>query len=264
MKTRTLRIAAAATLLIVGALASAGISNRKASSEQIDDWRMQAMSDRSGFAVWRLEFAKAFGNRAARFALAQLLISDIDASNSRRGLALLRQVAGEGDARAELQLGRILLRGQSAVPADFGESRVWLLKAAASKAPSIGVTDAPGPNDAPSGYAAYYLASIYRNGYGVRRDPRVAFDWLKRAAQAGVPQAQFQLANAYRQDGVVPRDDTMALYWLTLAGQAELAEANLALAIAYRNGELGLKADDNQYWEYVKETAHDYKHTIRQ
>lgn len=40
-----------------------------------------------------------------------------------------------------------------------------------------------------------------------------------------------------------------------------MAEANLAPAIAYKNGEPGLTANNDQYWSYVKETAHDYKHT---
>jgi TPR repeat protein len=254
----------AVAIVAASALVLFGVAMREASSEHVDEWRMQAMSTRQAQALWRLRIAETFGNDAARLALAQVLVSDADPQRVRRGVALLRRVADGGDARAQLQLGKILLKGLPCVGVDHTESREWLLKAAAAATRHAANTgeESPDPDNAPAGYAAFYLASIYRNGYGVAPDPRAAFEWLERAANAGVPQAQFQLANVYRQDGVVRRDDTRALHWLVRAGKAELAEANLALAIAYRNGELGLKPDEDEYWSYVKETAHDYKHTI--
>jgi TPR repeat protein len=106
------------------------------------------------------------------------------------------------------------------------------------------------PDATPAAWAAYSLASIYRNGYA----------WLEHAAQHGVPQAQFQLANIYRERG----DAAETLIWLRQPASAELPEANLALAMAYRNGELGLHRDDGEYWTYVKETLHDYKHRVVQ
>ncbi|MFM0556410.1 SEL1-like repeat protein [Paraburkholderia sediminicola] len=79
-----------------------------------------------------------------------------------------------------------------------------------------------------------------------------------------MPPAQFQLANEYRFGATLPHDDALALQWLTRAANAELPEANLALAMAYRNGELGMACDENEYWAHVKESEHDLKHVSRQ
>lgn len=266
MKTSALFMTAVAVVTAAGgALVIGGIMLNRTSADRIDDWRMQAISRHQPLANVRLQVAQAFGNRPARIALAQVLIADPDVGEVQRGISLLRRVAQDGDARAQLQLGRLYLKGRSGLAADYAESRRWLVMAARSTGPLLANADEPAsPDDAPAGYAALYLASIYRNGYGVAKDDRAAFNWLIKAANAGVPQAQFQLANVYREDGVVERDDANALHWLRLAGKGEFPEANLALAIAYRNGELGLHADNDQYWSYVKETAHDYKHRAAQ
>jgi TPR repeat protein len=133
---------------------------------------------------------------------------------------------------------------------DYVESRRWLTLAAS--------------HDSRDAQAAYDLATLYRNGYGVPRDASLAIRWLEQAAQAGLPLAQFQLANEYRFGATLPHDDALALQWLTRAANAELPEANLALAMAYRNGELGLLRDENEYWAHVKESEHDLKHVSRQ
>ncbi|MFK4442377.1 TPR repeat protein [Caballeronia udeis] len=264
MKKRMMIAAALACAAMLGAAGITGIAARHVSTERVDDWRMQAMSTHQPLAVWCLRVAEAAGNPAARLALAHVLIASADTGDVRHGVDLLRQAARLGNARAQLQLGKLLLKGQPGIDVDYVESRHWLMKAAPKgpvNLPAV-VREAPDLDDNPAGFAALYLASIYRNGYGVARNRQLAFYWLNRAALAGVPQAQFQLANVYREDGIVPRDDARALHWLTLASEAELAEANLALAIAYKNGELGLTADNDRYWSYVKETAHDYKHTV--
>jgi TPR repeat protein len=263
MKRPALLITAA--VLVSGALALGCIALSRTNAEKIDDWRMQAISRHQPLATLRLQVAQALGNQAAKLALAQVFIADIDVSQVQRGVSLLRELAQTGNARAQLQLGRLYLKGQTGVEVNYVESRRWLTKAAAFTKPQVADPDEPaGPDAAPAGYAAFYLASIYRNGYGVMKDEQAAFGWLVKSANAGVPQAQFQLANVYREEGVVTRDDTKALHWLELAGKGELPEANLALAMAYHNGELGLAADDNKYWSYVKETAHDYKHRVVQ
>lgn len=268
MKTSALSILATVAVIVGGALALGGITLSRTSTDAIDDWRMQAASGHQPLATLRLQVAQALGNQAAKLALAQVFIAGIDERRVQRGISLLGEVAETGDTRAQLQLGRLYLKGQAGINVNYVESRRWLAKAATLTKPQVADAteraEPAGPDEAPAGYAAFYLASIYRNGYGVAKDEQAAFDWLVKSASAGVPQAQFQLANVYREDGVVMRDDTKALHWLELAGKGELPEANLALAMAYHNGELGLQADDNQYWSYVKETAHDYKHQIVQ
>ncbi|CAB3642774.1 hypothetical protein LMG24238_00435 [Paraburkholderia sediminicola] len=218
----------------------------RVSNVQIDDWQMQGSATHAAWPVWRLRLAAAFGNAAAREALADVLVSSAQLDERRAGVELYRQLALDGVPNAQATLGHLLLRGVPGITPDYAESRRWLSVAAAHDP-----------------QAAYDLATLYRNGYGVARDSLLSIRWLEQAAQAGVPLAQFQLANEYRFGATLPHDDALALQWLKRAANAELPEANLALAIAYRNGELGMARDEDAYWAYVKESEHDLKHISR-
>jgi len=241
--------AAAATLAVAVAIAGgtfATVVGTQVSNVQIDDWQMQGTATHAAWPVWRLRIAAAFGNVAAREALADVLVSSAQVDERREGVELYRGLALDGVPAAQGTLGHLLLRGLPGIAPDYAQSRRWLSVAASHEA-----------------QAAYDLSALYRNGYGVARNPQLAIRWLEQAAQAGLPLAQFQLANEYRFGATLPHDDALALQWLTRAANAELPEANLALAIAYRNGELGMARDEDEYWAHVKETEHDLKHVSR-
>lgn len=235
-----------AVVVLAAASTLATVTAARVSNVQIDNWQMQGAATHAAWPVWRLRLSAAFGNAAAREALADVLVSSAQLAGRREGVGLYRQLALNGEPRAQATLGRLLLRGLPGIAPDYVESLRWLTAIA--------------PHDA---QAAYDLSTLYRNGYGVARDPRLAIRWLEQAAQAGVPLAQFQLANEYRFGTTLPHDDALALQWLMRAADAELPEANLALAIAYRNGELGMPRDEGEYWAYVKESEHDLKHVSR-
>lgn len=239
----------AATLGVAVAIAGgtlATVVGTQVSNVQIDDWQMQGTATHAAWPVWRLRIAAAFGNVAAREALADVLVSSAQVDERREGVELYRRLALDGVPAAQGTLGHLLLRGLPGIAPDYVQSRRWLSVAASHDA-----------------QAAYDLSALYRNGYGVARNPQLAIRWLEQAAQAGLPLAQFQLANEYRFGATLPHDDALALQWLTRAANAELPEANLALAIAYRNGELGMARDEDEYWAHVKETEHDLKHVSR-
>ncbi|USX06107.1 tetratricopeptide repeat protein [Paraburkholderia fungorum] len=239
----------AATLGVAVAIAGgtlATVVGTQVSNVQIDDWQMQGTATHAAWPVWRLRIAAAFGNVAAREALADVLVSSAQVDERREGVELYRRLALDGVPAAQGTLGHLLLRGLPGIAPDYAQSRRWLSVAASHDA-----------------QAAYDLSALYRNGYGVARNPQLAIRWLEQAAQAGLPLAQFQLANEYRFGATLPHDDALALQWLTRAANAELPEANLALAIAYRNGELGMARDEDEYWAHVKETEHDLKHVSR-
>jgi TPR repeat protein len=241
--------AAAATLAVAVAIAGgtfATVVGTQVSNVQIDAWQMQGTATHAAWPVWRLRIAAAFGNVAAREALADVLVSSAQLDERREGVESYRRLALDGVPAAQGTLGHLLLRGLPGIAPDYAQSRRWLSVAALHDA-----------------QAAYDLSALYRNGYGVARDPQLAIRWLEQAAQAGLPLAQFQLANEYRFGATLPHDDALALQWLTRAANAELPEANLALAIAYRNGELGMARDEDEYWAHVKETEHDLKHVSR-
>jgi TPR repeat protein len=248
MKVRLSLAVAAAVAISAGTLAT--VAATRVSSVQIDDWQMQGSSTHAAWPVWQLRLTSAFGNASAREALADVLVSSADLDEQREGVEIYRQLALGGSPRAQATLGHLLLRGIPGVEPDYTESRRWLTLAASQ--------------DSRDAQAAYDLATLYRNGYGVARDTRLAIRWLEQAAHAGLPLAQFQLANEYRFGATLPHDDALALQWLTRAANAELPEANLALAIAYRNGELGMARDESEYWAHVKESEHDLKHVSRQ
>ena len=249
--------------VLAASVACSAIALSRTPERQVDEWRMRALSTRDWSSLAKLRAASWSGSEAAAFALGSVLVGDGDAARVREGIRWLDRAADAGDAQssqAQLMLGRLFLNGTAGIAPDYAQSRAWLERAARSlpeTPPSSDAEDHAEDHAAPAGaQAAYSLASIYRNGYGVPRDPVAGMRWLTIAAAWGVPQAQFQLANVYRERG----DDAQTLLWLRRAAASENPEANLALAMAYRNGELGLKKDEGEYWSYVKETLHDYKH----
>lgn len=250
--------------VLTASAACSAIALSRTTGPQVDEWRMRALSARDWTSLTKLRAASWSGSEPAAFALGSVLIGDGDAARVHEGIGWLERAAEAGDVRAQLLLGRVFLNGASGVATDYVRSRLWLERAARSlpalpPSPALAVTeDQEGDEHAPpaGALAAYSLASIHRNGYGVPRDAAVGLRWLTLAATWGVPQAQFQLANVHRERG----DERQALVWLRRAAASENPEANLALAIAYRNGELGLRKNEGDYWTYVKETLHDYKH----
>jgi TPR repeat protein len=254
MKGRAIRFGA---LALAVSVACGAFALSRTPERQVDEWRMRALSTRDWTSLSKLRAASWSGSDAAAFALGSVLIGDGDASRVREGIGWLERSGEAGDVQAQLMLGRAYLNGAAGMAPDYAQSRVWLERAARSLPAKPPVTVDAEDHAPPAGaQAAYSLASIYRNGYGVPRDPAAGLRWLTLAAAWGVPQAQFQLANVHRERG----DDAQALVWLRRAAASENPEANLALAIAYRNGELGLRKDEGEYWSYVKETLHDYKH----
>ncbi|SAK84431.1 Sel1 domain-containing protein [Caballeronia hypogeia] len=246
------------TFAIAASVACSAIALSRTPERQVDEWRMRALSTRDWLSTAKLRFAAWSGSEAAAYALGSVLVVQKDPSRVQEGIDWLERAAEAGEVPAQLALGRVLLKGATGETPDYAQSRKWLERAARSlPATSPTVAANPDGHDAPAGaQAAYSLASIYRNGYGVPRDPAAGTHWLSLAASWGVAQAQFQLANVYRERG----DDAQALEWLKRAAASENPEANLELAMAYRNGELGLHKDEAEYWSYVKETMHDYKH----
>jgi TPR repeat protein len=250
---------------LVVACAAAAFMAARTPTRDIDEWRVRALSTRDWGSMTKLRAASWAGNDDAALALGAVLVGWRDARHVREGIGWLERSAEHGDADAQLLLGRVYFDGAAGAPPDYAQSRRWLERAARTLPATPALHDVDDDDDhdghAPlaGAQAAYWLASIHRNGYGVARDSNEGVRWLTLAARHGVPQAQFQLANVYRERG----DDAQALSWLERSAHAELPEANLALAIAYRNGEMGLRADDDRYWNYVKETLHDYKHRVQ-
>ena len=58
---------------------------------------------------------------------------------------------------------------------------------------------------------------LYDNGTGVNRDYAQAFAWYTKAAEQGVPRAQFNLGSMYAGGQGVPANLKEAYFWFDLA-----------------------------------------------
>lgn len=93
--------------------------------------------------------------------------------------------AHDGDARAQLRVGLLYLRGEG-VPQDYREARFWIEKAARQ-----GLAD-----------AQTRLGTLYRDGTGSAPDPELARQWLEKAAGQGHAEAQIRLARLLLADSL--------------------------------------------------------------
>lgn len=73
--------------------------------------------------------------------------------------------------------------------------------------------------------AQFNLALIYANGDGVPKDPVEAVRWCRRAAEQGLPEAQDRLGVMYIEGVGMPRDEREALTWFNVAALGGFAEA---------------------------------------
>ncbi len=106
----------------------------------------------------------------------------------------------QGDAEAQLYLGRMYSRGER-VPRDDTEAMRWYRMAA-----SQGDAD-----------AQYAVGISYVLGHGVLQDDAEAVRWLSLAAEQGNPDGQNVLGVMYSSGRGVIEDDTEAVRWHRLA-----------------------------------------------
>ena len=119
-----------------------------------------------------------------------------------QALAALRLAAEEGDADAQVSLGRLYAGGEG-VPQDFAEV-VRLYRLAAEQGRTSVQRD---------------LGDMYYNGRGVPVDYAGAAQWYRLAAERNDTVAQFNLALMYIDGLGVPRDLVQAHMWFNLAAR---------------------------------------------
>ena len=162
-----------------------------------------------------------------------------------------RQLAGQGDAEAQLSLGYMYYEGKG-VPQNFAEAVMWHRMAAeqgyAEAQLSLGFMYYEG-KAVPQNYAEavrwfrksaeqgdvaaqYNLGLMYYEGEGVPRDYAEAARWYRKAAEQGYAAAQFSLGDMYFAGKGVSRDYTKAVMWHRKAAEQSYAE----LVMWYRKG----------------------------
>ncbi|MGJ7490510.1 tetratricopeptide repeat protein [Variovorax sp. ZT4R33] len=150
----------------------------------------------------------------------------------------LERAAQQGHVPAQADLGFVYFNGNGSTPKDLARSFHWFQRAAdggsviaqcmvgdfyrlglggvaqdARKAFGWYQRTATQP-DRCAAKSQYALYASYVSGNGVRKDVPTAMSWLKRAANAGNPQAQRTLGQAYESGNGVRRDPALARVWL--------------------------------------------------
>lgn len=152
-----------------------------------------------------------------------------EASDFAQAMEWLRRAAEAGHRQAQTDLGGIYLEGgKGDVQADGKQAYDWFARAAAQG----------------SREALYYMGLILHAGKDVPQDKPQALQLWRRAAEAGVAEAQLALGLELAQAaGTVPE----GVAWLTRAVQAEAAktaaQAARALGFIYAKGRPGVPQD---------------------
>ncbi|MDL2284802.1 sel1 repeat family protein [Oxalobacter sp. OttesenSCG-928-P03] len=105
--------------------------------------------------------------------------------------------ADAGDKEAQYEAGLIYLWGVDSLNANADVAAGWFMKAAEAGQPE----------------AAYRLAALYVNGYGVRQNMERAHEWFEKAAEAGLGMAMFELGGMYEYGLGVKKDEEKARQW---------------------------------------------------
>lgn len=91
-------------------------------------------------------------------------------------------------------------------------------------------------------YAEYTLGVCYENAFGVKKDPSKAFSWYERAAQHAHTESTRHLADCYLYGFGVKEDAGAAVEWYIKAADSGNAIALRQLGVCYEKG-LGVQAD---------------------
>ena len=95
-------------------------------------------------------------------------------------------------------------------------------------------------------WAQLNLGAAFDHGAGgFPLDPVRAVAWYRRAAEAGLAEAQFNLAHCLASGNGAPRDDAEALRWMLLAAEQDLASAQYLAGVMLDEG-IGTSRDHDR------------------
>lgn len=169
---------------------------------------------------------------------AMRLLAEIYESNNNfhESLFWYKKLADMDDAKAQYRLGQLYYHGNSSFNIQENEQKaIKLFFSSANKA------------YAPAEFA---ISTAYRNGRGVLRDYKKAFEWANKAAEHGDINAQNNLGMHYKYGLGVKKSDTKALFWFKKAAEQGSHGAQSNLGDLYEKGGIGVKQDYQKslYW----------------
>jgi TPR repeat protein len=185
-----------------------------------------------------------------------------------------RQLAAQGDANAQFNLGYIYFYGEG-TPKDQQQALFWIGKAAekgvARAQRHLGFMYSSGKGvpkddqqaafwyrkaaDQNNADAQFLLGSMYSDGKGVPKDDQQAAFWYRKAADQNSADAQFLLGSMYSDGKGVPKDDQQAVFWYRKAAEQGDAGAQNNLGLMYSNGQGVPKDEQTAYFWYLLSSA---------
>ena len=102
--------------------------------------------------------------------------------------------------------------------------------------------------------SAYKLGDMYFTGKGAPRDYARAADWYRKAALAGIPEAQVQMGYITQHGLGVQADPERAAKWFALAAHGDSDQGRMNLGVLYING-LGVHQDTATAFELFSSSA---------
>lgn len=162
----------------------------------------------------------ADGNGANDNAILNEAWTAYNIGNYKRAVGLVEPLAGNGNPRAQVILGRCYENGLG-VDQDQAVAAQWFQLAAEQ-------------NDSE---AQVLLAYCYEVGAGVPKNPQFVVDLMTRAANHGNPEAQFNLALFYSQGLFgLAKNEQESFRWARLSAEKGYAQAERFLGACYEYG----------------------------
>jgi len=93
--------------------------------------------------------------------------------------------------------------------------------------------------------AFYGIALLHKEGWGVKKNEKIAFEYYQKSAILGHQRAMYDLATFYQNGILVDQNYTKAIQWYEKAANKGYAAAMYGLGGLYFNG-LGVKKDPDR------------------
>lgn len=98
------------------------------------------------------------------------------------------------------------------------------------------------------------VAYMYEHGIGVPQDYATAMTWYRKAAESGLPEAQYGIGVLYDKGSGIERDSSEAARWFERAANQGFVAAEFNLANYYRAGD-GVSQDYEKALAYYNKAA---------
>lgn len=197
--------------------------------------------------IQKLEVAADEGNAEAQVNLGKAYYSGLGGltKDDTKAVEWWQKAADQRNAEAQYYLAQAYDIGLGGLPKDGAKAVEWLQKAAAQ-----GIAE-----------AQLELGAVYADGQrGLSKDYTKAVEWWRKAAERGNAAAQRVLGAAYELGrGGLPKNDAKAVEWLLKAAAQGEAKAQTYIGSKYYHGQLGLPKDDTKavgWWRAAAEQGH--------